>query len=127
MSRIIPITGKFILAALLTCPLYVWGRKAQKKKELDQGELHTWLNTLKGQDKDKAASHLAAMKSGRFIFVIGILCPFFWVSLFAGDPVGTVLIHFTHSSLFVIYGYFMHKKAKNSLYQMKALGSKNLN
>lgn len=119
MNNILRITGKIFQATLLTCPLYVWGRKGKKKKETDKAELEKWLKTLKGKEKEKAALYCAKMKSGKFILMLGSFCPLFWMSLLSGQRGGALLFNFSHSLIYIILGYFMYKRAKKSLYGMK--------
>ena len=86
----------------------------------EKGDLDKWLKELSYQDMEKAAVFQAKMKSGRFILLLGVFCPLFWMALFSGQRGGMLLFHLCHSSLFVLMGYIMYRNARNSLYSMKA-------
>jgi len=119
MNNIIRITGKIFQAALLTCPLYVWGRKGKNKKITDKADLEKWLKSLKGKDKEKANIYYSKMKSGKFILMLGSFCPIFWMSLLSGQTGGVLLFNLAHSLAYIVLGYFIYYKAKKSLNDMR--------
>jgi hypothetical protein len=60
-------------------------------------------------------------RQGATITLLGIFCPFFWISLFSGASHSTKLFHATHSGIVILIGivtmiigaYNSSKKGKN--------------
>jgi len=45
------------------------------------------------------------MKIGAGIALFGLLCPFFWISLFSGNSVYETWVYGVHSSFFIAIGF----------------------
>lgn len=119
ITRSATVLSKFFIAVLLACPLYVWGKKVKLNKAKEKSELDKWLRTLKKQDKEKAGSILASMKSGKLILMLGSFCPLFWISLISGQDAKMILFNLAHSAIYILLGYYIMHKSKKKLLMMK--------
>ena len=103
-----------------TIPILGFFRTIKANKAKENRELNKWISTLNSKEKDEAEALLSVIKSGKFILILGSLCPLFWRSLIVGDSTGVVLFNLGHSVLYIIIGYVMIKRSKKSLYAMKS-------
>jgi len=46
----------------------------------------------------------AAARQGSYIFLLGLLCPFFWIALFRGASPEELRFHATHSGIVALIG-----------------------
>jgi len=88
-----------LLKAFVTyCPYCLAGKKvvqvANGKKSLCN----------KRNSIEQAEKLISSIKMGRNIALIGVFCPFFWVSLLTGSSIETIRFNAIHSGIVILLG-----------------------
>ena len=60
------------------------------------------INEIKKAVKERRLP--AAARQGSYIFLLGLLCPFFWIALFRGASPEELRFHATHSGIVALIG-----------------------
>lgn len=87
-----------LLKAFVTyCPYCLLGKKAV---QVASGK------KIKKESKptERERKLMEGMKTGRNIAIIGVFCPFFWVSLLTGSSIEMIRFNAIHSGVFILIG-----------------------
>ncbi|MCX7749127.1 MAG: hypothetical protein N2645_19880 [Clostridia bacterium] len=100
MANIFNKTIALIKAFVKYCPYCLAGKKvvqvASRKKNCDC-EKKTAL--------DKTEENMiTGIKTGRNIALVGVFCPFFWISVLTGSSIQTIQFNAIHSGIVILIG-----------------------
>lgn len=94
--------GKSIIKGIndivAACPYTIMGRKVLGRKEAISDKCQT-IATLQEQ------LIIRKVKLGRSIILIGVFCPFFWISLISGASRDIMCFNAIHSGIVIALGY----------------------
>lgn len=88
-----------LLKAFLTyCPYCVAGKKVA---QVASGKKNIKKKTV---SKEIEKDLIEGIKMGRFFALIGLFCPFFWISVFAGANIQVIKFNAIHSGIVILGG-----------------------
>ncbi|AFV01155.1 MULTISPECIES: hypothetical protein [unclassified Dehalobacter] len=89
-----------LLKAFATyCPYCLAGKKVV--------QVASGKNKLKKKNNptEKEKNLIGGIKMGKYIAIIGVFCPFFWISLLTGASIEMIRFNAIHSGIVILIGF----------------------